>query len=272
MRKTIANLVTLIAISSTAWAADTPDERAAALAPHVELSMPETAAPHPLAILMPGCLGWHPHHDRWRDELLSRGFAVLHVDSFGARGFGDRAVMEREICTGRQIPGFERAGDLMAVLAEIWARPEVQADQTVLMGWSHGGWSGMDFMTLAETARTPPNLSTMPDLELSNIVAAFFFYPYCGFGSLTGEDGFPQSVKTVIFHGTADVITDPRECRARAEALAAAGADVEFVSLRNAGHWFDNHSEPTTYDSGAAAQTQSVIDSVLEELAIGAND
>ena len=89
---------------------------------------------------------------------------------------------------------------------------------------------------------------------------------------MTGENGFPQSVKTVIFHDTADVITDPRECRARAEALAAAGADVKFVSLRNAGHWFDNHAEPATYDSGAAAQTQSVIDAALEELAIGAND
>ena len=67
-----------------------------------------------------------------KDSFLT----VLQVDSFGARGVDDRAVMERDICTGRRIRGSERAGDLMAVLAEIWERLDVRADRTILMGWS----------------------------------------------------------------------------------------------------------------------------------------
>ncbi len=116
MRLIAAMIIVQLALGSLAFAVESPEERAEALSSFAEFTVPQTGGPHPLAILMPGCLGWHPHHERWRDDLLSRGFAVLQVDSFGARGVDDRAVMERDICTGRRIPGSERAGDLMAVL------------------------------------------------------------------------------------------------------------------------------------------------------------
>ncbi len=256
--------VALLAISSLVWALDSPEERAQALSSHIELAIPEGDGAHPLAILLPGCLGWHPHHDKWQDDLLKRGFAVLHIDSFAARGVEDRGTLEREVCSGLRIPGAERAGDLMAVLGTVWSRADIQADKTILMGWSHGGWTAMDFMVLTETASLPPTLSALPALDTSNIRAAFLFYPYCGLGSLTGENGFPPGIKTRVFHGSADTITDPRQCRARVEALAAGGADIEYVALRGARHWFDNHTEPATFDRGASSRATALIDAALD--------
>ena len=266
MRIRLSFVVAQLAVCSLTWASDSPDERADALSSHIELAIPEGQGAHPLAILLPGCLGWHPHHDRWREDLLKRGFAVLHIDSFGARGVEDRRTLELEVCSGQRIRAAERAGDLMAVLGAVWAHVDIRADQTILMGWSHGGWTAMDFMVLNKTASLPPNLTELPALDISNIRAAFLFYPYCGLGSLTGEEGFPQAIKTIVFHGSADSVTDPRQCRVRVRALAAAGADIEYVALRGAKHWFDNHAEPATYDRGATSRATALIDAALEDL------
>ena len=266
MHKWFTALVAQFALCSWVWAIDSPDQRATELAAYIELTVPDDAGTHPLAVLLPGCLGWHPHHDTWRADLLKRGFAVLHIDSFGARGVEDRRTLQLEVCSGRRIPGVERAGDLMAVLGSIWERSDIQADHTILMGWSHGGWTAMDFMVLTETAAPPPNLSALPELDPTNIRAAFLFYPYCGLGSLTGERGFPRATKTLVFHGSSDVVTDPRQCRARVEALAAAGADIEYIGLSGAKHWFDNHAEPATFDRGATSRAAARIDAALEDL------
>ena len=155
----------------------------------------------------------------------------------------------------------------MATLDSVWSRTDIQADKTILMGWSHGGWTAMDFMILTETDSLPPNLSELPALDIENLRAAFLFYPYCGLGSLTGEKGFPDNIETLIFHGSADIITNPKQCLNRAETLAAAGADIEFISLRGARHWFDNHDEPMTFSPDASARATAMIHAVLQEVA-----
>lgn len=254
--------------SSTAAATETAAARADALAPYVELDVPGGAGPHPLAVLMPGCLGWRAHHDKWRDDLRDRGYATLYIDSFGANGIEDRGTLQREVCTGQRVPGAQRAGDLIAVIARVWERPDILAAQTIFFGWSHGGWTAMDFLIMGASAAGAPNVSPMPPIEIANVRAAFLLYPYCGLGSLSGDDGFPSATKTIIFHGSADVITDPGQCRARAKKLRAAGADIDFVSLHKAGHWFDNHAVQTTYDAGAAGRANTLINGALEELGL----
>ena len=268
MQKILTATILCLNTCTPTWATDRIHERVEALSLHTQLTLPKSGNNHPLAVLLPGCLSWHPHHDKWRDDLLTRGFAVLHINSFAARGYEGRGVLESQVCTGRRIRGAERAGDLMATLSSIWNRPDIQPDRTILMGWSHGGWTAMDFMILTETGSLPPNLSELPSLDIENLRAAFLFYPYCGLGSLTGEKGFPDNVKTLIFHGTADTITDPKQCRYRVDALAAGGADIEFISLRGAKHWFDNHAEPMTFDPDARSRATAVIHDALQEISL----
>lgn len=238
---------------------------AAKLQSFVELQLPLGDGPHPLVVLNPGCLGWHPHHQQWRAKLIKKGFAVVLVDSFAARGLTTRTQLEN-VCSGASIPGSQRAGDLMAVLPNIWSRPDIQPDKTVMMGWSHGGWTAMDFLIMAANKILPPNLSSMPPINVNNISAAFLFYPYCGFGSLSGEQGFPASVVVRVYHGTADRITSPSACRARVDALASSGANIRFFPQRDAGHWFDNFAERQTYNRSVAARVESLIDQELERL------
>ena len=85
--------------------------------------------------------GWHPHHDQWRRELLKREFAVLHVNSFAARGLNGPSVLRQKVCTGKIVHGDERAGDVIAVLQTVWKNTRIKPDKTLIMGWSHGGWT-----------------------------------------------------------------------------------------------------------------------------------
>lgn len=264
----LLSTILYVTAGTSVYAVDTIHDRIEKLSSHTQLVLPKTGDKHPLAVLLPGCLSWHPHHDKWRNELLKQGFAVLHIDSFSARGYQERGVLESQVCTGRRIRGDERAGDLMATLSSVWDRPDIHPDRTILMGWSHGGWTAMDFMIFTETDSLPPNLSELPVLGVENFRAAFLFYPYCGFGSKTGAEGFPATVKTLIFHGTADIITNPTQCRSRVEALALGGADIEFISLRGARHWFDNHDEPLTFDSQTTSRVTGVIRDILQEMAL----
>ena len=261
-RRTHARFVAfaVLALAQPVFAA--PDgSRAESLEPHVVVTLPAGTPPHPLAVITPGCLGWHAHHDKWRRMLLERGYATLHIDSFAERGITDRKVLQRDVCTGRRVHGAARAADLMAVLPATWERPEIDAGHTVLFGWSHGGWSLLDFlvMTWAADARDAP-------LDMSGVRAAFLFYPYCGAGSLSGENGFPSHVRTIILHGNDDTVTAPGPCRARAAALRERGAAVDFVPLESAGHWFDNHAFRRTYDSQATRRTDAMILGILDGL------
>ena len=263
----VAELVLILLIFQTpTLMAQSPDERAAELKDHIELTLPAGDGAHPLAILLPGCLSWHPHHTRWREELVRRGYAVLHVDSFSARGLEGRATLERLVCSGVQLHGDERAGDLMAVLAQMVERPDIDFSRTVVFGWSHGGWTAMDFLFRLEGGLLPSNLAVLPDLNAITFASAFLFYPYCGPGSLGGEGAYPAHTRTLVFHGARDVITNPQQCRARTEVLAKAGAQIEFISLNDVGHWFDNHAEPSTYDVGATQRARAAIDEVMAEL------
>ncbi len=268
------NLKQVLSLAAALWAgsfvagvaAETPQQRAAELADVIELTLPTSAGPHPLAILLPGCLSWYPHHARWRDALLVRGYAVLHVDSFAARGLAGRRTLERLVCSGAQLHGDERAGDVMAVLESLHQRNDLNLAQTVIFGWSHGGWSAMDLLSRVTAGMLPTNLTAPANLEGIDFRAAFIFYPYCGPGSLDGTDGYPAHTRTLMFHGTRDVITNPQQCAARARALATAGATIEFFSMTGSRHWFDNHTEPAAFDAAATARAGAAIEAALADL------
>ena len=266
VRKLIATLsLSSIVLVGSVFAAQISEKRAEELSAYVELTLPSAAGVHPLAILLPGCLSWHPHHELWREAMLERGYAVLHVDSFAARGLAGRSTLERLVCSGAQLHGDERAGDVMSVLASLRGRVDLNLARTVIFGWSHGGWTALEFLSRVPAA-APSNITTRTNLDGIEFLAAFIFYPYCGSGLLVGRDGYPQQTRTLVFHGSRDVVTNPRRCRARAAALAEAGATIEFISMQGSRHWFDNHTEAVTFDMAATARARAAIETVLVEL------
>jgi len=233
----------------------TSSDRVSDLTSFVSLSVPRSGAVNPLAILLPGCLNWHPHHTRWKKRLLKQGYAVLYLDSFGARGITKKSVMRTQVCTGNLMSGYDRATDLAEILPNIWARSDIDETKTILMGWSHGGWSVSDFLTLVATSREKNVL----DLNADNFKGAILFYPYCGIGTLASSGRFPPHTKVLLFHGLEDRITKARECRLQAKSIARKGGDVEFIGFSGARHWFDNHTE-LVYDKAATLQARELID------------
>ncbi len=252
----------VLTIATSAYGREEPTAYAKRIAPFSDLQIPRGAGPHPLAILLPGCLNWQPHHGMWRKRLLKNGFAVLHLDSFAIRRIRDRGKMLNEVCTGSLMSGSVRAGDLMAMLPSIWERFDIDQTKTVLMGWSHGGWAASDFLSMVASGDRPPNLTVSVLLKKDNFKAAFLFYPYCGAGSISPEKGFPDWTMSIIFHGLKDRITSANECETKAEQLSKSGGSVEFVGFDQALHWYDNHTQEK-YDKGATRKTNEIVEKML---------
>ena len=237
-----------LAISLTTVALDasygslSPSSRRDSLAKYTDLQFPGNEGRYPLAIMLPGCMGWHPHHDQWRRELLKREFAVLHVNSFAARGLNGPSVLRQKVCTGKIVHGDERAGDVIAVLQTVWKNTRIKPDKTLIMGWSHGGWTAMDLLVSLESRIQLPNLTQLPMLEVNNIKAAILYYPWCGKEALNWSGQFPPNLQGFVFHGSRDAITSPKDCKRRVQRAAKSGSELEFVELKGAFHWFDNHT------------------------------
>ena len=246
-----------------------PEARAKALASYTSLKFPKKGESFPLAILLPGCMGWHPHHTEWETRLLKSKFAVLHVNSFKARGLTRPRDLQREVCSGRQVTGDERAGDLASVLGDVWRNSKIRAENSLIMGWSHGGWTALDFLVMLENRLTPPNLSRSPSLDVGNFRAALLFYPYCGSAGFNWSGGLPRGVDGYIFHGSRDVITSPRECKRRIERLKKRGGNLEFVELQNAGHWFDNRAARAAFNNRAYLNALSKANTIIERVSAG---
>ena len=219
-----------------------PSSRRDTLAEYIDLQFPGNDSGYPLAIMLPGCMGWHPHHDQWRRELLKREFAVLHVNSFAARGLNGPSVLRQKVCTGKIATGDERAGDVAAVLPALWKNERIDPEKTVIMGWSHGGWTALDLLVSLESRIQLPNLTQLPVLSVSNIKAAILYYPWCGTGALNWSGQLPTNLQGFVFHGSRDAITSPKECRRRVQRAEKNGSNLKFVELKGAFHWFDNHT------------------------------
>ena len=118
-----------------------------------------TSVRTPAVVALHGCGGMYgtapawrdrltPRHQAMADLLLAEGYAVLFPDSFNPRG-------RREICSlkaGSQgITQDHRRLDVLAALAFLRTRPEVDGTRVALLGWSHGGSA-----TLASINRQHP--------------------------------------------------------------------------------------------------------------------
>jgi dienelactone hydrolase len=215
-------------------------DRKALLLSGIQEIGPDDDTPRPAVIIFHGCGGLRSHLPRYAEIAKLAGYRAFIVDSYGPRGWSRlRTLMT--VCTNLGFRGKERASDILAAWDEIAARPHVKADQIVLAGWSHGGWSIMELMT------TPlkPGALDLKDPEQARPPAPLgVFLAYAYVGPFAPSRLKTWLYKTRVFALTCDHdhLTTVRNAEKVNAAIGANGSTVEsWIACGT--HAFD---EPTS--------------------------
>lgn len=211
----------------------------ALIAPYIHVFKPTSGeAPFPTVLQFHGCTGYQLESTkRWADIANEEGFLVIAVDSNGPRHINYKKSIS-SVCGGKVLLGQERAGDVAAAIEIATSRKDVDAAKIILAGWSHGGWTVMDYLALSAADIAPPSLKERPPAFDPAGVA--LFYPYCGPGSWSRIEPWRTKARGIAFIAGKDRIVDGPECKAQIEKIASEGVEMELAYYPNAGHGFDN--------------------------------
>jgi dienelactone hydrolase len=190
-----------------------------------------------------GCGGRRPFLERYMDAIAAAGFACVSIDSFAPRGWS-RARALAMVCTGLELQGHLRAGDVLAAIWGVSRSPGVDPDRLALAGWSHGGWAIMDLMTMALNRPGEAGLADPDQGLLVGVKALALAYPYCGPGALTQLRPWRLAPEVFAFVGADDRVALPGLCRRAFQKAEAAGAHVETWFIAGATHAFDEDATP----------------------------
>jgi len=191
----------------------------------------------PAMLLFHGCGGIRPHVHAYAQAAAATGIRAYTVDSFAPRGW-NRTFATSLICTGAVMQGYERSGDVLAMLWGLKQDPRVDMDRVMLTGFSHGGWSIMDLMT-EPLKRAGEAKLTDPDPTLADRVKALFLvYPYINFPARSNTNTWLRTPRTFAVLAEKDHLTPLKHSRKVFARIRAAGGDVGTLEL-NATHAFD---------------------------------
>lgn len=218
-------------------AADTLAERWSLLQPYARVSTPEGPGPFPAVLMFHGCGGRSSSIDRYTHSFIDAGLAVIDVDSFGPRGWSKPQAIAT-VCTGLRLQGWRRAGDVLAALWGVRQMPQVDGRRVGLAGWSHGGWSLMDLMTMPLTRTGEAGLFDPDPALLDGVSALALAYPYCGPGALTQLRPWRRTPDVFAFVGERDRVAHPALCRRAFRNAERSGARLE-TWFPDATHDFD---------------------------------
>jgi dienelactone hydrolase len=260
----LACLVTLVPNA----AAETLDQRIAQLEPHLTVTQPEGEGPFPVLFMLHGCGGPRPFLDEMTRVAADVGAAVVNINSFGHRRISQMAAYAT-VCTGARLQGRERAGDLYAAMA--WARAQRWADgaKFAAIGWSHGGWTILDALTLrngAEMERAT-GLSGLSDEPLAGLAATMLVYPYTGVGSFVGRRAWRLTPASTAIIAQNDYIVG--DARRALERQRGRGAPIEIVTFEGATHAFEDAQARdfrVRFNAAATAREHEMLRAMIEAL------
>ncbi len=218
---------------------DTVAARWAKLEPHIQIVGPDDDRPRPTVLLFHGCGGLRAHLPQYAEAAKAAGWRAVIVDSYAPRGWS-RAFTLTAVCTGLALRGYERAGDVLAVIHGISRRSDVDASQLALGGWSHGGWSIMEMMS-----ETPaPRRMGVEDpgvVDLSGVKAVWLAYSYIGAWAFNRMKPWRLHPRVFALTAGRDHLTTVRNAERVNAMIRAGGAEVESWVVDGT-HAFD---EPT---------------------------
>jgi dienelactone hydrolase len=178
-------------------------------------------------------------HAEWGRFWAERGYAALHVDSFGPRGkahgFGRNTHddPDRDDVNERTV----RPMDAYGALAYLRTRPDVIPDRIGVQGWSNGGSTTLNVMGIYNPALDNATPET-------GFRAGMAFYPGCGKRALFDDGRYLTYAPLIAFLGGADEEVSPDICTHVLEkAQATGGSRVEFIVYPDATHNFDDPGE-----------------------------
>lgn len=229
-----------MALLPPAFARETLRQRMDALRHGSEIYLPDGDGPFPVVLQMHGCGGKKNLQARWAAVAKAAGWAVIVVDSYGHRGIS-RLEAYATVCVGLQLWGRERAGDLYAMME--WARRQTWADpnRIAVAGWSHGGWTALDAMSLApgKDAANATRLHDLPAEPLAGLVGAFMIYPYQGPGAYAPTNGLRVGIDVQALVGTKDTIVGGASLARKLRKMTKPGNPINVTLLEGATHAFD---------------------------------
>jgi dienelactone hydrolase len=237
---------------------DTLAARWARLAPHVQVMRPDGPGPHPVVLMFHGCGGRRPYLDGYMRAAQAAGVMSVAVDSFTPRRISRKRALAT-VCTGMELPGWRRAGD---VLAALWGLPGIAgADpaRVALAGWSHGGWAIMDLMTMALARPGEGGLADPTHAPLVAVKEVLLSHPYCGPGALTQLRPWRRAPDVLALVGEADRVAHPALCRRAFRQAERAGAHLETWFPEAATHAFDEDASGFSffrYDAALAREAE----------------
>lgn len=207
------------------------------LEPHVAVHGPADERPCPAVLLFHGCGGIRPHLDRYAKAAAALGVRAFVVDSYAARGWS-QAFGIAFVCSGSMLRGDERAGDVLAALWGVSRRPDVDAANVVLAGWSHGGWGIMELMAAPLEAAGEIGLADVANADFGGLKGVFLAYPFVGVLAMRRFAPWRRRPPTLAVLARHDYLTTLRNAERVWEAVRGSGVEVE-TWIADAAHSFD---------------------------------
>jgi dienelactone hydrolase len=218
--------------------ADTLAARWARLEPHIQIARPEGDGPWPVLVMF-HCGGTRPYLDGYVRAAVGAGVMTVVVDSFAHRSIS-RVAAIATVCTGAQLQGWKRAGDVLASLWGVRGLAGADPDRIALAGWSHGGWSIMDLMTMPLLRPGEADIADPDPSLLKAVKALFLAYPYCGPGALSQLRSWRHAPDhAYAFVGLSDMVAHPPLCRRAFRQVERAGVRLQTWFPPGASHAFD---------------------------------
>jgi dienelactone hydrolase len=206
------------------------------MAPGFRLVTPSGKGPFPTVLLIPGCGGIrrpdgpNPIMDEYAKSATEAGWAAAILDSFEPRGW-DVTWARTRVCAGARLQGLIRSADVLAGLDLMAAEPRVDHRHVRIAGWSHGGWSIGDLMTLGG----PEDFHrTMEGVE-----AIYLTYRLCGRPARAPRREWTWTGDVTLLLAADDVVQPPAGCDPLVARAKAGGSTVQVTVIPGVTHAFD---------------------------------
>jgi dienelactone hydrolase len=211
------------------------------LKPHFEIVRPLSGKKFPTVIMFHACGGPYPYLDSWQKFFSDSGIASIQVDSTGPRGMNRRTAI-RTVCSGFDLQGQERAGDVYSVLANLDQFSWIDNDNLFIAGWSHGAYTLMDFMTMNDDL-VPSNILDFNQNAIPRIKGKITFYPHCGILNLSQKYKWRTRTPSLVFLADQDgfgLATQPSHCIELFQSMNKNEKYIDYYLMENSTHVFDS--------------------------------
>lgn len=216
---------------------ETLSQRFERLMPHVQVYGPPDAVPRPAVLVFHGCGGIAANLALYAQRAVALGVRVFVVDSYAPRGWS-RKFGANFVCKGFRLRGFERSGDVLAMLWGLSQRYEVDPKRLVLAGWSHGAWAIMDLMTQRLDRAGDARLADPEARWLDGVRGLFLPYPYINFLARSVTRLWHHKPPVFAILTLRDHLASYRQSIRLVEGLRRQGVEVETMTLDST-HAFD---------------------------------